>query len=316
MNDCPICGAHEIAKAFEVYDDRYGYPGEFWLMKCPGCGHRFLRGADFTDAQIQSLYSNYYPRHSMRPEDYRPHVERTGFASWLDGAKASAFRWAPPNVRLLDIGCGFGQALGYHANRGCEVWGVESDENVRRIADLHGFRVHVGVFKPDEFPQEYFDVVTMDQVIEHMRTPIDALAGVRKVLKPRGTLILSTPNAAGWGAAVFGKRWINWHAPYHLHLFTRKSLQVAANRAGLHAQPLGTVTSSEWLKYQWIHLATRPKPGQPSKFWANTGGYTFLERGVYRIASLLHRTRVNHLLTRLFDALGAGDSQVVLLRPN
>ena len=93
-------------------------------------------------------------------------------------------------------------------------------------------------------------------------------------------------------------------------------MQVAANRAGLHAQPLGTVTSSEWLKYQWIHLATRPKPGQPSKFWANKGGYTFLERGVYRIASLLHRTRVNHLLTRLFDALGAGDSQVVLLRPN
>ena len=299
-----------------MYDDRYGYPGKFWLMKCSHCGHRFLHGADFSDAQIQSLYSSYYPRHSMRPEDYRPHVERSGLGSWLDGAKASAFRWVSPGVRLLDIGCGFGQALGYHANRGCEVWGVESDENVRRIAELHGFKVRIGVFKPDEFPQEYFDVVTMDQVIEHMRTPIDALAGVRKVLRPEGTLILSTPNAAGWGATVFGERWINWHAPYHLHLFTRRSLQVAAKRAGLHTESLGTVTSSEWVKYQWIHLATRPKPGQPSKFWANKGGYSCAERSVYRIASLLHWTRVNHLLTRLFDTLGVGDSQLFLLRPN
>jgi len=189
-------------------------------MRCPECGHRFLQGATFSDAQIQTLYSDYYPRRSMGPEDYRPNVERSGFGAWLDGARASAFRWVPPKVTVLDIGCGFGQALGYHTNRGCEAWGVESDENIRRIADLHAFRVRVGVFKSEDFPQDYFDVVTMDQVIEHMRDPIDTLAGVQRVLKPKGIAILSTPNASGWGARVFRQRWINcgplccnWRAP-------------------------------------------------------------------------------------------------------
>ena len=315
MADCPICGCGS-SKARELYDDRYGYPGHFQVMRCRECDHRFLREAVFSDAQIQSLYSDYYPRRSMRPEDYLADVERSGFAAWLEGAKASAFRWVPREVKVLDIGCGFGQSLGYHANRGCEVWGVESDENIRRIADLHGFNVRVGVFRPEDYPQGYFDVVTMDQVIEHMRDPISTLAGVRKVLKPDGIAILSTPNATGWGARVFGQRWINWHAPYHLHFFTRRSMQLAATRVGLTVEPLGTVTSSEWLNYQWIHLATRPEPGKPSKFWSNTGNYSSSERAALRIASLLHRTKVNHLLTRLFDALGAGDSQLFALRRN
>jgi SAM-dependent methyltransferase len=315
VNECPICAGADTRERFTLYDDRYGFPGQFPLFECGACGHAFLGNASFSDEQIGRLYSDYYPRRSMQVEDYRPHAARAGLAAWLDGARASAFRWVPGNVRVLDIGCGFGEALGYHAARGCEVWGVESDENIRRIADLRGFNVHVGVFDPKEFPPDYFDVVTLDQVIEHMRDPIVTLAGVKAVLKPGGIAILSTPNAAGWGARVFGRRWINWHAPYHLQFFTRRSMQFAARRVGLEADVLGTVTSSEWLRYQWIHLATLPGTGQPSRFWARHGRTSELpERIALQIASLLHRTRVNHLVTRLFDAFGIGDSQLFVLR--
>ena len=313
MTECPVCGRPSVRK-FEIYDDRYGFAGLFGLMHCRNCGHRFLHGAHFSDAEIQALYSDHYPRRSMRPEDYRSEVERAGFRAWLDGAKASAFRWVSPNIRVLDIGCGFGQALDYHAKRGCEAWGVESDENVKQIADLKGLNVRIGVFNPEQFPQSYFDVVTLDQVIEHMRDSVATLAGVRKVLKPGGTAILSTPNVGGWGAKVFGSWWINWHAPYHLHFFTARSMQLAANRAGLDSRVLGTVTSSEWLLYQWIHLATRPVCGRPSKFWANAGSFTAVEKIGLKIASLLHRRKINHLITRLFDGMGVGDSQLFILR--
>jgi len=148
-----------------------------------------------------------------------------------------------------------------------------------------------------------------------MRDPIATLAGVKAVLKVGGVAILSTPNAAGWGARVFGRRWINWHAPYHLQFFTKRSMQLAARRVGLKAEVLGTVTSSEWLRYQWIHLGSLPKIGQPSRFWAQHGGIPKLpERIALKVGSLLHRTRVNHILTRLFDSIGAGDSQLFLLR--
>jgi SAM-dependent methyltransferase len=315
VTSCPICSG-ECRFQFELYDDRYGYPGRFQQARCIECGHRSLQGIEFSDAQIQALYSDYYPRRSMRPEDYSPEVERSGFVAWLEGANASAFRWVPRRVKVLDIGCGFGQALGYHASRECEVWGVESDENIRRIADRQGFKVHVGVFRSELFPQEYFDVVTMDQVIEHMRDPVGTLQGIRKVLRPGGTAIISTPNAGGWGAKMFGPRWINWHAPYHLQLFTRGSMRLAASKAGLAEQFLGTVTSSEWLHYQWIHLATRPEPGERSKFWSNDSDFGTRPRAGLRLASLLHRTKLDHLFTRLFDALGVGDSQLFALRRN
>ncbi len=297
-----------------MFDDRFGFAGHFWLVHCHDCDHQFLDGAHFSDSEIQALYSDYYPRRSMGPEDYRAHEERSGLGAWLDGAKASAFRWVPPHVRVLDIGCGFGQALGYHANRGCEVWGVEADESIRQIADLHRFKVRIGVFNPEDFPLDHFDVVTMDQVVEHMRDPVATLAGIRTVLKPGGVAILSTPNARGWGARFFGRRWINWHTPYHLHFFSRASMEIAAKRAGLQSRSLGTITPSAWLHYQLIHLATRREPQQASPFWSGKGGYTLSDRIALKGASLLHRSRITHLVTRAFDATGLGDSQLFELR--
>lgn len=311
---CPICARANTRERFTLYDDRFGYPGLFPLLTCRACGHEYLGNTNFSDQQIRQLYSDYYPRGSMKVEDYRPHVERQGLAAWLDGARASAFRWVPRGVRVLDIGSGFGQALGYHAARGCEVWGVESDENALRVAHRHGFNVRIGVFDPADFPAGHFDVVTLDQVIEHMRDPVATMAGIRTVLSPSGVAILSTPNAGGWGARVFGRRWINWHVPYHLHFFSRHSMRIAAERAGLESRPLGTITQSEWLDYQWIHLATRRVPQQASPFWSSKGGYTLPERIALKVASLLHRSRINHLVTRAFDATGLGDSQLFELR--
>ena len=84
-------------------------------------------------------------------------------------------------------------------------------------------------------------------------------------------------------------------------------------RVAKQARRLGTVTSSEWLNYQWIHLATWPEPGQRSAFWCGTGDYSDAKRVGLRFVYLLHRTRFNHLVTRLFDAAGLGDSQLFVL---
>lgn len=311
---CPVCASGAVRPGFTLYDDRYGYPGSFRLMECAVCGHAFIGGTGFSDEQIRRLYSDYYPRRDLKIEDYRPHAQASGVRAWLDGARASAFRWVPENVRILDIGSGFGQALGYHAARHCEVWGVESDENALRVAEHHGFRVKIGVFNPGDWPVGYFDFVTMDQVIEHMRDPVATLEGVKTVLKPGGTAIVSTPNASGWGARLFGGRWINWHAPYHLHFFSRHSMRIAAARAGMQCRFLGTITQSEWLRYQWIHLASRPGQGSPSEFWSGRGRYNHAGRFAARVAGILHRLKLNHLITRVFDVMRIGDSQLFELR--
>jgi SAM-dependent methyltransferase len=309
---CPIC-LSLAAEADRLHDDRYGYPGDFTLLKCGRCGHAFLNAA-FTPEALRDLYSNFYPRSTFDLAQFRPYGERTGIGAWLDGEMASPFRWVPRNVRVLDIGCGFGESLGYHQARGCEVHGVEADANIQRVADAFGYRVHVGLFDPAVYPQAYFDYVTMSQVIEHMADPLQALRGVARILKPGGTAVLSTPNAEGWGARVFGRRWINWHAPYHLQFFSSRSMELAAQQAGLSVERALTLTPSAWLHFQWIHLLTCPPEGQRSIFWVPGGKWCLAQRLVLGGLTLVHRCKINHLITRLFDALGWGDNRLYVLR--
>lgn len=310
---CPVCEqAHTVARR-RVHDDRYGYPGEYSLFECLGCGHTSLAGT-FSPEALGDLYSNFYPRSSLQLEDFRPYEEVSGFGAWCEGEMSSPFRWVPRNVRVLDIGCGFGETLGYHEARGCEAYGVEADENIRRVADRFGYKVRVGLFDAAEFEPNYFDFVTMGQVIEHVADPMAVLRGVERVLKPGGVAVLSTPNAGGWGARLFRARWAHWHAPYHLQFFTVRSMKLAAERAGLVLERSKTITPSAWLRFQWIHLATRPTPGQASPFWSGKGSLTLLQRAAIRLVSIADQLKLNQLLTRLMDALRLGDNRLYFLR--
>lgn len=311
--NCPICHSLSIRSIGERYDDRYGFPGYFSLLTCIECEHQFLN-ASFTANQLKSLYSQYYPRTSFKSEDHRPHQEEKGLKAWLDGLNSSAFRWIPPNVRILDIGCGFGEALGYHKARGCEVYGVEADANIIRVAEKFGYNVEVGLFDADRYIPNSFDYVTLDQVFEHVQNQAEVLRGIAKILKPGGWVILSLPNAEGWGAKLFGRKWINWHAPYHLHFFSIKSMQLTAEKAGLVLEETKTLTASAWLHFQWIHLLTCPLEGIPSSFWASNGRNGFAKKIIIKIFSILHYFKINCLITRLFDALGMGDNRLYFLR--
>lgn len=310
---CRICGGDTRRMLAGLYDDRYGYPGSFDVEACGSCRHRQL-DANFDAATLRALYTEYYPRSSFDLEGWRAAVPTGGIGSWLAGEKSSAFRWVPRNVRVLDIGCGFGESLGYHRARGCEVHGIDADENIRRVAERYGFNVHVGLFEAERYPDDFFDVVTLDQVIEHAMDPVGMLRGVAKVLKPAGTAIVSTPNPDGWGAKRYGRLWINWHAPYHLHHFSAQSLAEAARRAGLSLVRRLTRTHSEWLFYQWLHLGAYPPAGTPHAFWSPKGERTAGFERSRAQAFFWRRLRVHQLVTRWFDALGRGDNRLFFLQ--
>ena len=305
---CPICSSSDRAHDRTLYDDRYGYAGRFDLFACRACGHRWLDWQP-DPGTLSNLYSECYPRRDQSVADLEPRRALSPFATWWRGDRASASAWIPRDVRVLDIGCGFGEALRYHRERGCEVSGVEADPNVARVAAALGLDVRIGLFDATDYTPSSFDVVTMDQVIEHVTAPLEVLAGVRTVLKPGGSLVLSTPNAGSVIARLFGRRWINWHAPYHLHFFSRDSLARAADAAGLALETLETITSPEWLSYQWIHALTMPRHGARSLLWSPRDR-------TWRVRSLraLRWFGVEAVMTRVLDELRVGDNFVARLR--
>lgn len=309
---CLICESKERSDYLSVYDDRYGYSGIFTIAKCLVCRHKQIQEV-FLQSTLTKIYTEYYPRSTFDLDRYKLHQEIRGFWAWFNGIHASAFRWIPRNIRILDIGCGFGQSLGYHQARGCDVYGVDADANIQRVADKFGYKVHVGLFDAKLYEPEYFDYVTADQVIEHVTDPIKTFSDIASILKPNGKIVLSTPNSNGWGARVFGRRWINWHSPYHLQHFSKRSLQLSAEKAGLFVEKSITITNSEWLHYQWIHLFFFPKINKPSNFWLPHRDHTFMEKVTLKALKFIHLIKINHLISRFFDGLGLGDNYIFIL---
>lgn len=309
---CPICET-DCSEYLNLYDDRYGFSGYFLLASCKRCGHKSLQGS-FEPDLLTKLYTDYYPRTTFNLDQYKPHKEVYGVKAWFDGLYCSAFRWVPKNVRVLDIGCGFGETLGYYQSRGCRAYGVEVDENIRRVADKFGYKIHVGLFDSNLYESNFFDYITMDQVIEHVSDPLETMRGIAKVLKPGGVAILSTPNSDGWGAKVFGRYWINWHVPYHCQFFSVNSMKLVAEQAGLSLERVKTITNTEWLYYQWIHLLAFPKMGKPSIFWSPLMDRGFKEKVLFKLVALSRLSKMNHIITRFFDALGMGDNYLFFLR--
>jgi SAM-dependent methyltransferase len=311
--ECPVCSSDSFIKQLDFYDDRYGYKGMFDLFKCSCCSHRSLQ-CHLPPELLRRLYTDYYPRSTFDIDRYKASKDVNGFGSLLNGEACSAYAWVPKDVRILDIGCGFCETLGYHRARGCDAYGVEADENIQHVAEKFGFNVHIGLFDPNLYEPNYFDYVTLDQVIEHIAEPLKTMLGISRVLKPGGTAIISTPNANGWGAKLFGRRWINWHAPYHINFFSHRSMQIAAEQAGLSIEKKRTLTSSEWLFYQWIHLVSYPDIGETSGFWSPRGKYKVWQGFFVKLLIIMHKTKINHLITRIFDFLGIGDNYIFILR--
>jgi 2-polyprenyl-3-methyl-5-hydroxy-6-metoxy-1,4-benzoquinol methylase len=309
---CPVCGSRMQGER-TLFDDRYGYPGQYRLLTCGECGHRTL-DAHLTPNQLEDLYTSYYPRSSFDVDSWVPPREESGWRTWWDGLRASAFRWVPRNVRVLDIGCGFGESLGYHRSRGCEARGVEVDRNILRVAERHGLDVKAGLFDAADYAPASFDVVTLDQVIEHVESPKTLLQGVSRVLGPDGILVVSTPNVDGWGARLFGRRWIHWHVPYHLQFFTHGSMLKLAEQTGFQLQSTKTVTPSAWLHFQWGHVLTYPHAGTPSPYWSTSLPRSMLQRIGLKLLHVADKIGLNAAATRFMDMLGFGDNVVYVLR--
>lgn len=325
---CAVCAATDaLLPVKPIFDDRYGHPGEFELARCPHCAH-IMTVPQLQESDLPHLYGTYYPRKSLTAASVA--LQAGGVAMpwsklrrWWAGTDNQGQYGVRPGERMLDIGCGSGLSLLEARALGAQGWGVEADPNVQQIAKQLGVTVHQGSLQDHPFPDVKFDLVVLNQVIEHLPDPGRAMDLIRERLAPNGRVAMVFPNIESLLCKLSGTHWINWHIPYHLHHFTLATFTALAQRHGYAVRNVRTVTPNLWTVLQLHANRLTMERGVPSTLWAQspdpgtaTGNVpkVLLRRRLRRILLALVMVPIA-LFNRIIDALGMGDSLMVELVP-
>jgi pseudaminic acid cytidylyltransferase len=194
---------------------------------------------------LNHYYASKYYQHSIRT--HRPTYsseEITYRKNKLQQKLLVAQRFfSADHKRFLDIGAGEGFSLAFYKELGWDVTGLDFSEfgcmvhNPDCLPHLMIGDIHESIaqLKRDH---RSFDLVLIDNVLEHVLNPLDLLRGIRSILSPSGVLIVEVPNdfstvqtqllAQGRLSRPF---WVV--IPDHLSYFNRDGLISVAKAAGL-----------------------------------------------------------------------------------
>ena len=176
-------------------------------------------------------------------------------------------QYAGKDGRLLDVGCGNGGFLLQMREVGWQVCGVEPDPKSAAQAAAAGLDVRMGLLEDAALPAEHFDGITLNHVIEHLHDPIAALREGLRVLKPGGTISISTPNLQSRGYQLFGADWVGLDPPRHLVVFTPNSLRLALVSCGFEPESalrLRLVSSGMFKRSMHVRNGSDPMREKPA----------------------------------------------------
>ena len=203
-------------------------PAKLW-MRCQDCGTLYTRWFPEEFLALGQEPRLVYPR-----EDRIAVQDASGalLRSWneiLNDAQALA---QGSGRDLLEVGVGKGHLIAVAQEMGYQVTAVEIVERAaQETADLLDCPILCGDFL--KIPEEQqFDVITMGDVLEHLKDPAEGLRKAHRLLREGGVLWLSTPNYESAFSHLRKMEDPMWREPYHITYFSKKSLTRLAERAG------------------------------------------------------------------------------------
>ena len=188
---CNLCGSSEIKRLYALKDDYISIHEDcdriLHVEKCRKCGLIFISNVEDIDKVHETFWKEIIKDKSIEFEGVS--------SSDYEGKVLLMDKYRDKN-RVLDIGCGDGQFLKILKDRGWNEFGIEVTKDVVLYArEELGLNVVQGVAEDIDFSENYFDVVIMWGVIEHLKDPQRVLQKINKILRGGGLLLIYTPNA-------------------------------------------------------------------------------------------------------------------------
>lgn len=232
----------------------------YHYLKCINCGSIFLNQVP-PENQRKQVYNN--PSYYLSWE--REYQKNIKVREENDTKKARIFRIKTRFThghRILDIGCAFGTFLEMIGGDFIHLYGTEYSDFAIKHINKNKIKVSKKFF--GAYPPNYFDAVTMWDVLEHTPDPVAYIQEIYRILKKDGVLIMTTPNANSYPLSILKEDWPEIQPPEHIFFMSKMSLRIMLN-----ANRYRRITISCGSRY---HLF--PPIGFYSIFKKMTGGRT------------------------------------------
>lgn len=180
-------------------------------------------------------------------------------AGYYDNIRYEMLRYLPTTAKkILEVGCGNGCFAGILKKQNeAEVWGIELMENEAAIAAQTLDKVFAGECEKfiNDLPDNYFDAIYFNDVLEHLVDPYTVLKNIKNKLSKNGVVISSIPNVRYHN--TFMRVLINKDWKYedfgvmdftHLRFFTEKSIIRMYKEAGFQIQKSEGINKSRSIK--------------------------------------------------------------------
>ena len=241
---CDICGCDQTINMFKTRTDGWRGCTGGPLVKCANCGLVYvwprMYESKIGNSEVCALWL----------EDEQAH--RVYWKSRL----RDLHRFAHPPGRLLDVGCYMGFFLDIASEAGWEVFGAEPDvaavEYCQRKLGL--VNVTAGTLNSIRYPDDYFDVVTLYHVIEHLPSPSKTQSEIQRILKPGGLCVVEAPDCGFWMWVL--RSHFRYFQPDHWFYFTPHTLRLLLARTGfkiIQTKHVGKVARLMRIA-QWVGL--------------------------------------------------------------
>lgn len=203
-----------------ITDARYGTT--LALARCKACGFVF---ADDPDVErLDALYAALDDPAYVEDDSHRTLQMRF----LCDVAR----RHRPRASTWLDVGAATGLLVGEASRHGFTAVGVEPSAKLAAVGRARGLDIRQGTLPHPGLAGERFDVVSLVDVVEHVKDPVSFCRSAAAHLDDGGLLMVVTPDVSSVAARVLGRKW--WHFRVaHVGYFAPRSFARAAERAGL-----------------------------------------------------------------------------------
>jgi len=191
LSDCPLCGSANIKKYLTDYKCVV-------IFKCRSCSLQFMN-PQYSDAYLKEFYSK-YQNGDFSHHEYKDNKLPRKTLHKLNLEEIE--KYVQPG-RFLSIGSGNAYDVMEASKRGWDAEGLDLDAHfVEQLSKNFDVKMNAGDFLEHIYPENSFNCIYMNQVLEHSKQPGRYIKKINKLLVKGGILYLACPNISSLSSKI------------------------------------------------------------------------------------------------------------------